>query len=516
MGRPMNRAALVAAMCLAIVGGPVDSAGAPAANGSQTADCTPAAWLKGRNPPAFREGHTLPPLTRFGWTLPLDARIELAERWGYGLEFGGYATTKAVDKALSDPESDGGRMLALAAKAPKTYRLCVICARDLPEKDVPPRTWTRDAEGRLLDAKARSMDGTEWHKGMKTVYSPASPDSVWKEAGRLRADPIRRIRERCPIAIVLNGGEYGLGVLGFARKVWEQDPAVLEAKGETPWFDYISERKAHQERIIADAVRAAARDALLYIYYPTSGGTHRNRSSGWKAWCYGYEWMKPVSDLASTEAYYRHFNSGWTGKQDLLTMVLNARGFEIAQGQPLSYNWLSAGWPRKMEGDEGLADLDRYEGFLKCFYTAGMLGGNAGYYAYPKGGFKALFPKDEPPHWLRQMVVLSRVHALFSNLEEYLRNGDLLPGPDKHVWSKDQPAYEYPTGDAAARIVARKHRQRAEWLVTAWAAGGEAREVRAAIPGLGEVALRARPNGSVYRVTLDDGRPRCRQVDEGR
>ena len=37
------------------------------------------------------------------------------------------------------------------------------------------------------------------------------------------------------------------------------------------------------------------------------------------------------------------------------------------------------------------------------------------------------------------MVILGRVHALFSHQEAFLRQGDLLPGPNKHA-KVDGPA----------------------------------------------------------------------------
>lgn len=145
-----------------------------------------------------------------------------------------------------------------------------------------------------------------------------------------------------------------------------------------------------------------------------------------------------------------------------------------------------------------------------------MIGGVAGYFSYPKGGFGADLG-DEPPHWLRQKMVLSHVHALFSHLEDFLRSGDLLPGPKRHRWSKDLPAYEFPTGDATVRVLVRvlvrKHRQRNEWLVTAWAAGGEDRDVNVTVPELGELCMRACGCGSVYRATLRDGKPELTLVD---
>jgi hypothetical protein len=162
--------------------------------------------------------------------------------------------------------------------------------------------------------------------------------------------------------------------------------------------------------------------------------------------------------------------------------------------------------------DNGLGDLDRYTGFLKCLYTAGMVGGNAGYYAYPQGGFDASFDEKDPPHWLLQMIALSRVHALFSHLENDIRHGRLLPGPKMHIWSKDQPAYEFPTGDEDARVVIRRNREQATWLATAWAAGGETRDVTVTVPEAGEITLTARPDGGVYRLHLSNGRVSCREI----
>jgi len=52
-------------------------------------------------------------------------------------------------------------------------------------------------------------------------------------------------------------------------------------------------------------------------------------------------------------------------------------------------------------------------------------------------------------------------------------------------------------------VLARKHRQRNQWLVTAWAAAGESRDEKVFIDEVGEITLNARPAGSVYRVTAE-------------
>jgi hypothetical protein len=311
---------------------------------------------------------------------------------------------------------------------------------------------------------------------------------------------------------VLNGGEYGLGVFGFSGSTWQTDPKVVAAKGEQSWFAYISRCKARQELPISEAVRRQVPDRRLYLFYYTSGCPHRDRYGGWWEWAWDYQSMRPVSDLPNISVYYKQFNSGWTGSNDMLTQVLNAVGRDTGLGEPLSYNWLCAGWTRKDLGDGAFSDTEHYMGFLKCYYTAGMIGGVAGYFSYPPGGFGADFG-EEAPSWLTQMMVLARAQALFSHLEDFLRNGDLLPGPEKHRWSKDQPAYELPTGDADLRVLARRHRSKPQWLVTAWAAGGKDRDATVEIPDLGTVTLHARACGTVYRARRLEGKPHLEMID---
>jgi len=465
--------------------------------------------LQAAEKPHFRAGHTLPPLTRWGWTLPYEVRVELCENWGYGLEFGGYVGPEEAAR-LDDPNSLESRLCALTASDPKRYPLFVLTSRALDKPVGDP--WCRDAEGNLIDGKE--------------VWSPEAPEAVFEEAAERMAAPLRKIREKAPIAIILNGGEYALSVYGHHGTVWERDPKVMAAKGDRDWFDYISERKTHQEMFITRACKAAVsyppaplpseggkgrgRGGVgagaptyeaMYLYYPTEACAHANRYGGWNTWTWDYKYFRTVSDIPNTSIYYKHFNDGWTGGNDMLTQALNATAQQISFGNPLSYNWMNAGWPRESLGEAAIGDPEHYMGYLKCYYTAGMIGGVAGYFSVPK---------EDDPHWLWQMTVLSHCHALFSHLEDFLRNGDLLPGPDKHRWTKDLPAYEFPTGDPDARVVARKHRERKEWLVTAWAAGGEDRKVSVEMPELGKVELQARKCGSVYRATVRE----MKRVDE--
>jgi hypothetical protein len=444
---------------------------------------TPAEWLSEQAKPRFRPGHELPRLTRYGWILPVDARIELAEDWGYALEFCGYLDADVIAR-LDQPDSDESRLALLVRADPKRYPIAVICSRRLPGTEAPAETWTRDASGKVLNAQAQSMDGNQWSEGAGAVFSPEAPDAVWKLAGEYRAAPLRELQKKVPIAMVLNGGEYGLGVLGFAKTVWSKDPRIIAAVGQGSWEEYVSRKKARSERLIAEAVRQAVPNRMLYVYYTAGGETLRHKDATIGEWGYQWKHMRGVSDLPSNEIYYKHFNDGFTGRLNLLTLALNAVANEIASGNPLSYNWVCGGWTR---GDEKVqvADMERWSGFLKCYYTAGMIGANVGYYELPPGGFATRFPADAPPIWLRQLVASAYVHALFSQVEDLVRHSDLLPGPMKHGISTTDPAYEFPTDDATARVLVRKHRTTSEWLLTAWAADGADRPVRVTIPEQG-------------------------------
>ena len=43
-------------------------------------------FLREAQAPAFKEGQTLLPLTRWAWPLSYEMNVELAQRWGYALD----------------------------------------------------------------------------------------------------------------------------------------------------------------------------------------------------------------------------------------------------------------------------------------------------------------------------------------------------------------------------------------------------------------------------------------------
>lgn len=494
----------------------------------------PLSYLTSRKPPVFNPKSTLPPLTRYGWAMPFDLLKEFADKWGYALSIEGYLSENRLLE-LKNPESAMARTVELMKAKPGQYKLALICDRYNPPNP-PQELWTRDENGNLLSAQAKSMDGTTWAPGMTAVISPEAPDQYWIDAGDGRARPIAEIRKLVPISIILNGGEWGMGLWGFAGPAWSKDPKVTakfaeyEAQGKHK-LDYIDKKHADSIKLLSEPVKKAAPDRDLYVYYTVAGNPHRGRDPSWRSWTVPYPPLRGINDLPAAEYYVDHFNSGFVGEQDILTLSLNSLGQQLAFGDTTSYNWF---WARKKD-----TDPVQYQGFLKCAYIMGSLGGNAGTYNTPE--WDQSFPPDAPPDWMWQQIALGNVHALFSHYEDYLRNGELVDdGKFKNFYGTDQPAYELLPKELKNtrqlkqdlqtknqvpvlgpgrpfRVLARKHKEKNEWLVVAWTAEISSQpgiyDATVTIPGAGEVTLQARKGGSLYLVTLKDGQPVLKQLD---
>ncbi|MFQ5808394.1 MAG: hypothetical protein ACE5JM_02145 [Armatimonadota bacterium] len=439
------------------------------------------ALIEAQPTPVFAEDHGLPPLSQWRST-HYDLQKLLAEQWGYALHFG--RVTDSVVANLEDPESAPRQLLALTAADPERYPLHVIIApagsiKSFMNAGFPEDAFIRDADGKLVEDRRR--------------ISPLAPDSCFEMLGDHEGELVKAIRKYAPIALVTNGGEYGINASGHSAKCLAQDPRVMQAKGDRPWREFLADHRARHDRLIRERVKRAVPDLPLYIYYTATacGHPHRNRYDGWDQW--GFVYRPGTSDIPSGQSYYMHYTSGFTGDNDLLTQFLNGRAQEIAAGEPLSYNWMSPGWVRrsKEEQDGPVADAALWLGYLKCVYTAGAIGNVHGYFG--ANPLQDPIEKTVPP-----MLALAHAHALFTHLEDLLRNGDLLPGPDKHRWSTDLPAYEFPTGEATVRVLVRKHRDEPRWLITAWSADGETRSVKVTVPDLGEVSVEAHAAGCVY------------------
>ena len=477
---------------------------------------TPAQYLASRPKPVFAPGHRLPHLSKFSWPYSFALRVEMATNWGYALEFANYNTLVdgGLEKVLSNSNSIPAKVINLCSNYPGRFKLQVELDRDWPT-NLSRGFWVTNSDGYFVDNNTNLwLDVTNTH--YTKIVSPEAPEADLRNQAASITAPLRTLLSNAPIAIILNGGERDLGVCGFDRKSWQFDPRVIAARGTNSWQNYNSERKGQHLAVLAEAVRQAVPDRELYIWYHS--GNEQNRLTAlkdwfnvWNNWGWRSDYIMGTNlsvgrgqDLPSFESYFvtqgSWTNRGYKFNYDLLTMHLNAVGYNANLGYRLNYSWVCGGWTTNASR---LAEIPRYKGLLKCLYTSGMVGAVAGYFDFPADGFDASFPSNTPPHWLRQIEALSQVHALFSHLDGYLYEGDLLAGSTVHAMAVDQPSYEFTNtvADAQARVLARKLRASDNWIVTAWADDGPDRTVSVDIPTLGRVNVLASASGSVYRGT---------------
>jgi hypothetical protein len=435
------------------------------------------AFIRKHRAGAFKPGHGLPCLSQWR-SMPFELSKELADKWGYALYLG--RLTPNLVERLNDADSEPGKTVRLAAAYPDKYKLQITIA---PAFSIRTYKDTLPKESFVLDAHGNFVED-------KRIFSPVAPDETFVRIGKFEAKMVEKVQKYAPVAIITNGGEYGHNSSGHSARYYEQDPRIVKAKGSNSWQQFLSDQKARQERLVREQVRKVAPNALYIMYAGTGAGhPHRKRYEGWDKW--GFSFRRGVSELPAPSLYYAHYNTGFTGDNDLLTQLLNSRAQEIAAGQTFCYPWVSLGWQRRHE----IGDVVLYTGWLKCAYTAGALGAVAGYFGAPPY-------KDAVAQSLPQFLALGRIHAQFSHLDDFLRNSDLLEGPQRHRWSKDLPAYELPTGVAHKRVLARRHRNKKVWLVTAWAADGQAAVITVRIPELDrKVSVEAHPAGHLYKVS---------------
>ena len=470
--------------------------GAYAARAGEAGDSV-VAWVRKQAPPRFRPGHTLPRLGQMHCiNPPADVRAELARTWGFAVR---------LSRPQGEPE-----LTRLCREDPAVYKPAAMIGNlanlegntSIPW---PEGTFLRKADGSLVEGRQ--------------IFSPEMPDAAWQIlvddalgqiAGQLGGLPAESL------ATVENWTEHGLNVPRNVRWYGQHDPRVVAAKGNRSWQVYVSQRKAYYEGRMRDAIKRRYPNALYTCY--TYGGFAGEPDGDW-AWDFRH--LKAATDLPGPECYYNYFNSGFVGGKDMLTLRLWTRHIEIQEGFPHYIGWLSAGYERKIadyQGDttQGMyADLPRWMGYLKMSYLAGMLGGvTTGEFGVIRYGS---FDPAQPPKWLDQMLVVSHAHALFTWIESDLRNSQLLPGPQPHVWSKDdvkQPAYEFPASHKDTRVLVRRVNGKQRWLIGAWAADGVEREAAVTVPDLGEYRLRARAAGTVHLVEQSSSGRSVRRLDE--
>jgi hypothetical protein len=498
---------------------------------------TPAQWLALQPKPYFKQGHRLALLSKFSWPTPFDLRKEMADNWGYALDMqDGDLVNGGLASFLANTNSTPWKVINLATNNPGKYRLQVDVDRIWPT-NLSRGFWVTNASGQFVDRYTNTWDSVT-NTTYTKVVSPEAPDADLIIQAEALAEPFEQlVAMGVDIGIIMNGGERDLGVIGFDRNAWKQDPRVqltgvftntwdyfTNATGLS-WPRYISDQKGRHLLHHSDALRAAVPDRQLYVWY--NNGNEQVRfnqpgydwENGWANWSWHSDELDPAMDILSYESYFvgsggpsytNIVGAAWNQVTDLLTRQLAGVGSNLRIGHTTNYAFVCGGWSNS--NSNRLSEMPRYTGLLKCLYTSGTIGATAGYFEFPTNtvptifghsGFTGSFPTNNPPHWLQQIKALSDVHGMFSHLDHFIYEGALLPGPTNHFVCRDISAYEFPNAefDPHVRTLVRKLNATNEWLVTAWCAAGSARSVNVTVPTLGTIQVAARPEGSVYRAT---------------
>ena len=541
-------------------------------------------------------------LLEIGWTYSVppwgtgDPRTE--DLWCHLDGVNGTAATRTLTNTYTLTLDNGINASDMTVNANKTVSSLIpasgwirIDSENLAYSSYTGSTFIISERGSFGTTPTSHASGTIIRAGTYQLYSPAAPTSAWKKIGEYWTTVLKPILEKFPtikIPIAINGAEYGLPVIGPETTGsvvhWGQDIDVVSARNLynaingisgidfiTSWYRYISAQKARQDGAVASAYRAVLPADTHYITYLVAGDPMR-RNSGVNYWGWDYAEMRSTTDYPSMESYYGPVFT-WIGSTDLLTRATNQVAQQIPLGDPLSYDFVSAGirFTRNtlaeslgiddtvIKGTEvwtnvtpasGIVIIDNEQisyssrddnaktlnvsargvnGTIPAPHVLGSKIWQDNHVSDPEhflGFLKMRFamgmigansyyeiPADNDPNWLIQMQSLGQAQALYSHLEDYLRTGDLLVGNGNHRWSTDLPSYEFDTGDVWARVVVRKKRDLNNWLIAAWAQDGSDREVIVTIPTLGTVRVNARVAGSVYTAVLDGNIPVLTLVD---
>ena len=488
------------------------------------------------NRPVFKKGNTLLPLSQYSCGVGGSIRAELVKNWGYTAQFG---SGIPVEQQLALVKANPGQY-------PVEYNVGNVYGyfhnyrfgSDPLAPVLPDSTWLRDKNGNFLGGEVRQV-------------SSAAPDASFFAVGAFIGDRVAAIEEATgsKISLMVNGNENGLSGMPS-----DQDPVSMAHFAASPFasdrFAYASSQKARQEHFIKEGIFSRLKKGRpVYSLYGEAYGTERGRWWGWREYVSTLEqWFTKdgtplVSDYSAPEFYYTDFNSGWTGYHagsmvpyDALNNALkNVSGTLTVLKQKYFYPWISMGWD-----GHATSDVDMFMGAMKAYYTAGALGASSGDYACKNN---SPIYQDGPvgrnlPTQIKGFHALSHVHGLFTFLEDFVRNSDLLPSNDIHSFSEagetPTPAMEFyaeneilrkeltdpmqPRGTIimrGVRVLARKSKSADVWMITTWANTGVDRDINVTVdPKLGALTLRARKSAAVYLVELKDGKPNVALVDE--
>ncbi|MBY0392008.1 MAG: cadherin-like domain-containing protein, partial [Novosphingobium sp.] len=499
--------------------------------------------------PVFNPDTKLDALTTFGWKISdPDGPTALSDIWGYAAEIG---SQDALPLTVGSTSGGWEQLLDRLKQVPDA-KVRVYLNRDIGFYDLVTNKW-HDAPAEVQAAAAKLYTqgyGSDGKLNGSRVWNYLAPQSAIDTVTKYWASKIAALEKALAavshkVDYVIDQGEWGPGTAGSDIFTFTYNPelrAYLDANylidpsapaagtdGLLRWdlFKFSSEVAARVHGSVLDAVKAVTPGLDEFIYYANGGAQDRGRYGGYWAAVHDRAIVgDKLSTIATAEAYFGSFNWGWTGEENIVRKLLNGVAQQIVfAGQETAYNWVTSGWRDDLATD---AQHKSYAGFLKLLYITGQTGANAGYYddnivARDGGDIQT----GDTPDFLDQATILGQVHAAFTWLDDFILDGHLVAGPDRHYYSKDLPAFELPVYDQGKLVdlvtqpvhaLARINAAGDKLLVSVWAADANDRNVTvdlasAGIAGVGKVDLLARQAGTIYIVEVKDGKPVATLLD---
>ena len=500
---------------------------------------TPQEYLQQQTKPVFRPNHTLPPLQCNGYgsngtygnpgepVRSYNNQLEMAN-WGYAFDFDGnilnpenFENNKAI---IDNPLSDARKMIDLAKTNPNKYKLSGVIPAYGENGRVPftpaecPDCFVHNAQGMVI------LDG-----GNKPVMNPLMSDESLLRIGKKLVIMYDYIKNITPFTNAVDYGETGPYLPLQGREYWLKDPKVVAESGFQPgavndyaWNIYYSKKWTKLMKGFWQKFPSVLTTDGFVNVYLNDGGESRGRFYSWNDYNTLFEYTKDLSKYANGQSYFNLQNTGYNPtpngeyRPDILSTFLYKKSTELLVGQPYGVEWTNGAC------STAETEYDRWTGFLKCLYVGGNLSGISGFFgddwnAPGTPNYKTLgmlyptsFERNNTPFYINQIMALSRVHAIFSWIEPFTRNSDLLVGNVRAIWGGNKnllAEFSNTANDKGARVMVRKLKNENKYLLTAWAMTGEDRIVEIEIPSLGKIKVNARKAGTIYHVDNTSGTP---------
>lgn len=287
------------------------------------------------------------------------------------------------------------------------------------------------------------------------------------------------------------------------------------------WDNYLSSRNSDYPKALRDGILSKMPGLEYTLYSITAQGNQ-----------VGYEYDRKThsgfsgSDRGcfidkcsySTPDFYPRTPSNWSfwsGAWHGLKWIENGRAIEIARGDRLNSPFVSAGWSPVAEAN---LTPSQYLGNLKLL---GALGAEFFYTGYFTLGED--FNNDGIPDfgdsrlWAWQALAPSYAQAAFSQVSDFLRQGELLKRPALGTW--DAPNYRFFHADP--RVVTYIRKMGSKYLITSAiqtnsneiANSPKIKSVGVTIEGK-NVVFSSRRQGSIYVYDLTNpAKPTLKQID---